>query len=43
MGREFWRTVQLAVEKDNWTARLVVLFCGAGAVLLGTCVSGLVR
>ncbi|MGA6155445.1 hypothetical protein ACPEIC_19070 [Stenotrophomonas sp. NPDC087984] len=24
MSGEFWRTIQLAMEKDNWTARLVV-------------------
>ncbi|WP_416484962.1 hypothetical protein [Streptomyces sp. CL12] len=26
MGREFWRTIRTAIEKDNWTARLVVVF-----------------
>ncbi|CAM5232648.1 hypothetical protein STENM223S_09443 [Streptomyces tendae] len=28
MGREFWRTIRLAIEKDTWTARLVVLLIG---------------
>ncbi|MFI9780818.1 hypothetical protein ACIHCV_40255 [Streptomyces sp. NPDC051956] len=36
MGREFWRTIRLAIEKDNWTARLVVLLCITGAVLFDT-------
>ncbi|MER6851284.1 hypothetical protein AB0A81_30570 [Streptomyces flaveolus] len=35
MGREFWRTIQLAIEKDTWTARLVVLLCITGATLFG--------
>ncbi|MFF4716864.1 hypothetical protein ACFY2V_36540 [Streptomyces eurythermus] len=30
MGREFWRTIRMAIEKDNWTARLVVVFLAAG-------------
>lgn len=35
MGTEFWRTIQMAVEKDNWTARLVVALCAAAVVVLG--------
>ncbi|MFG2503590.1 hypothetical protein ACGFSB_35935 [Streptomyces sp. NPDC048441] len=35
MGSEFWRTVQLAIEKDNWTARLVVVLGTTGASVLG--------
>ncbi|MGW4887055.1 hypothetical protein [Streptomyces murinus] len=34
MGREFWRTIRTAIEKDNWTARLVVVFLTV-AVLVG--------
>ena len=34
MGREFWRTVQLAMRLDNWTARLVVVLCGTGVPAL---------
>ncbi|WP_328946427.1 hypothetical protein OG259_38170 [Streptomyces sp. NBC_00250] len=34
MGREFWRTIRMAIQQDNWTARLVVVFCGAGAAAL---------
>ncbi|MGW6911865.1 hypothetical protein [Streptomyces sp. NPDC054940] len=37
MGREFWRTIRVAIEKDNWTARLVVVLLTAGAAALGTC------
>ncbi|MGC0338375.1 hypothetical protein [Streptomyces sp. SLBN-8D4] len=36
--REFWRTIQLAVEKDTWTARLVVVLLLLGATTLGACV-----
>lgn len=43
MGREFWRTIRLAIEKDNWTARLVVLLCITGAALFGTYTIGAVR
>jgi hypothetical protein len=35
MGREFWRTMRLAIERDNWTARLVVVLLVAGAALCG--------
>ncbi|WP_301184708.1 hypothetical protein [Streptomyces niphimycinicus] len=35
MSGEFWRTIQLAMEKDNWTARLVVVSCVTAAVVLG--------
>ncbi|MFD4483357.1 hypothetical protein ACFWPU_45700 [Streptomyces sp. NPDC058471] len=35
MGTEFWRTIQMAIEKDNWTARLVVAFCAVAVVALG--------
>jgi len=31
MGRQFWRTLRLAIEKDNWTARLVVVLLTTGA------------
>lgn len=32
MGTEFWRTIQMAIVKDNWTGRLVVvLFTTAAA------------
>lgn len=37
MGREFWRTIRVAIEKDNWTARLVVVLLMAGAAALGIC------
>ncbi|SDM99065.1 hypothetical protein SAMN04487981_103179 [Streptomyces sp. cf386] len=37
MGREFWRTIRVAIEKDNWTARLVVVLLAAGAAALGSC------
>lgn len=30
MGSEFWRTIRLAIERDTWTARLVVLCLAAG-------------
>lgn len=33
MGREFWRTVRMAIEKDNWTARLFVVCLAMGVVL----------
>ncbi|MFF0964734.1 hypothetical protein ACWDQO_27050 [Streptomyces sp. NPDC003703] len=35
MGTEFWRTIQVAIEKDNWTTRAVVPFCAAAVVGLG--------
>jgi hypothetical protein len=35
MGREFWRTIQMAIEKDNWTARLVVVLFTTGATGFG--------
>ncbi|MFD9098995.1 hypothetical protein [Streptomyces collinus] len=35
MGTEFWRTIQMAMEKDNWTARLVVTLCAVAVVVLG--------
>ncbi|GAA5207609.1 hypothetical protein GCM10023323_23820 [Streptomyces thinghirensis] len=35
MGTEFWRTIQMAIEKDNWTARLVVALCAAAVFALG--------
>ncbi|GAA3112575.1 hypothetical protein ACFQ0X_43265 [Streptomyces rectiviolaceus] len=35
MGTEFWRTIQMAIEKDNGTARLVVALCAAAVALLG--------
>ncbi|WP_405717524.1 hypothetical protein OG607_01090 [Streptomyces sp. NBC_01537] len=35
MRNEFWRTIQVAIEKDNWTARLVVVLCMTGAAVLG--------
>ncbi|MGW1752373.1 hypothetical protein ACWCRD_43625 [Streptomyces sp. NPDC002092] len=35
MASEFWRTIQMAMEKDNWTARLVVVLCTTGAAVLG--------
>lgn len=38
MGREFWRTIRAAIEKDNWTARLVVVLLMAAVALLGGCV-----
>ncbi|MGP3974444.1 hypothetical protein ACTWQF_10650 [Streptomyces sp. 8N114] len=28
MGREFWRTIRMAIQQDNWTGRLVVVLCG---------------
>lgn len=37
MGREFWRTIRIAIEKDNWTARLVVVLLMEGAAVLGAC------
>ncbi|MER6984864.1 hypothetical protein [Streptomyces carpinensis] len=37
MSKEFWRTIQTAIEKDNWTARLVVIFFTTGAAATGTC------
>ncbi|WP_279616759.1 hypothetical protein [Streptomyces curacoi] len=37
MGRAFWRTIRIAIEKDNWTARLVVLALAAGATALVAC------
>ncbi|MEV8351705.1 hypothetical protein ACFVTT_10725 [Streptomyces niveus] len=43
MGREFWRTIRLAIEKDNWTARLVVLLCVAGAALFSIYAIGAVK
>ncbi|MFI6658306.1 hypothetical protein ACIBL8_22585 [Streptomyces sp. NPDC050523] len=43
MGSEFWRTIQLAMERDNWTARLVVVLCAAGATVLGACSIGALR
>ncbi|MFE4539390.1 hypothetical protein ACFRKB_30755 [Streptomyces scopuliridis] len=43
MGREFWRTMRLAIEKDTWTARLVVLLCITGAALFGACTIDAVR
>ncbi|MGW4019797.1 hypothetical protein [Streptomyces sp. NPDC005009] len=30
MAKEFWRTIRLAIEKDNWTARLLVVLLAAG-------------
>ncbi|MGM0349547.1 MULTISPECIES: hypothetical protein [unclassified Streptomyces] len=33
MGREFWRTIRTAIEKDNWTARLVVVFLTVAVVV----------
>ncbi|MFF9212899.1 MULTISPECIES: hypothetical protein [unclassified Streptomyces] len=36
MGTEFWRTIQLAIEKDNWTARLVVALCAVAVAVFGT-------
>ncbi|MEU6464459.1 hypothetical protein [Streptomyces sp. NPDC046976] len=35
MGREFWRTIRTAIEKDNWTARLVVVFLTVAVVVGG--------
>lgn len=35
MGREFWRTIRVAIEQDNWTARLVVILLMAVAAVLG--------
>ncbi|MEQ8142279.1 hypothetical protein [Streptomyces sp. OP7] len=32
MAKEFWRTIRLAIEKDTWTARLVILLLAAGVV-----------
>ncbi|GGP84593.1 hypothetical protein GCM10010247_67390 [Streptomyces calvus] len=41
MSRQFWRTIQLAIERDTWTGRLVVVFCAAAAVALAVYASGL--
>jgi hypothetical protein len=35
MGRDFWRTIQIAIERDNWTARLVVILCATAVTALG--------
>lgn len=35
MVGEFWRTIRWAIEKDNWTARLVVAALAAGVT--GVC------
>ncbi len=35
MRTEFWRTIQIAMEKDNWTARVVVGFWAVAVVVLG--------
>lgn len=43
MAREFWRTIQMAIEKDNWTARLVVMLCTTGAGVLGAYTIGAAR
>lgn len=43
MSGEFWRTIQLAMEKDNWTARLVVAGCVMAAAVLGICMIGAAR
>jgi hypothetical protein len=43
MAREFWRTLQMAIEKDNWTARLVVALCMSGVAVLGVYVVGAAR
>ncbi|MFI8203167.1 hypothetical protein [Streptomyces sp. NPDC085937] len=32
MANEFRRTIRRAIEKDTWTARLVVLLLAAGVV-----------
>jgi hypothetical protein len=37
MGREFWRTIRIAIERDNWTARLVVVLVVPAAAALGAC------
>ncbi|MCT9076270.1 hypothetical protein [Streptomyces fulvoviolaceus] len=39
MGREFWRTIRIAIERDNPTARLVVVLLTTAAVVLGVCAS----
>ncbi|GGT57217.1 hypothetical protein GCM10010271_71180 [Streptomyces kurssanovii] len=43
MAREFWRTIQMAIEKDNWTARLVVALCTSGVAGLGVYMVGAAR
>jgi hypothetical protein len=43
MGREFWRTIQMAIQQDNWTARLVVMFCGTGGAALAAYMSSAAR
>ncbi|MER6617016.1 hypothetical protein [Streptomyces xantholiticus] len=35
MGSEFWRTIQMAIEEDNWTARLVVVLFATAAAAIG--------
>ncbi|MCX4586559.1 hypothetical protein [Streptomyces sp. NBC_01481] len=35
MAGEFWRTIRKAIEKDNWTARLVVVLLATGAAMFG--------
>jgi len=43
MASEFWRTIQMAIEKDNWTARLVVALCTTAAAVLGVYTIGAAR
>lgn len=35
MGTEFWRTIRMAIEKDNETGRLAVALCAAAVAVLG--------
>ncbi|WP_258016335.1 hypothetical protein [Streptomyces sp. AJS327] len=34
MSAEFWRTVQHAIERDTWTARLIAISLTMGALAL---------
>lgn len=43
MGREFWRTIRMAIEKDTWTARLVVVVYGAGSAALAAYMTSIAR
>lgn len=39
MGREFWRTIRMAIKEDNWTARLVIVLYTTAAAGFGACAS----
>ncbi|MEU7473950.1 hypothetical protein AB0A94_36555 [Streptomyces sp. NPDC044984] len=43
MGQQFWRTVQMAIQQDNWTARLVVVLCAAWGTALAVYVISTAR